>query len=129
MGVNEEVINNSTFFDKGYAFFRYCIDSGIDHDQIVNLVNFMMKNNINDSRELDENDFWDKFIEEYGDEDIRELMEMSDDMIYIPDLMNFLKDKSNIILTGGGIDECLKEVEIALMVLNKPYQILEEFTY
>jgi len=43
--------------------------------------------------------------------------------------MDFLKRYSNIVLTGGGIYECLKEVEIALMALDKSYQILNEFTY
>jgi hypothetical protein len=129
LGINEEVIDNSTFFDKGYSYFRFCMDEGIDHEQIVNLIKFMIENDINDSRELDEDNFWDRFVEQYGSEDIRELMEMAGDCIWIPDLMNFLKNKSNIVLTGGGIDECLKEVEIALMVLNKPYQILNEFTY
>lgn len=127
-GINEEVIEDATFFDKGYAYFRFCMDEGIDQDQIVNLVKFMIENNINDSREIDE-DFWDKFTEEYGDEDIRDLMEFADDCISIPDLMEFLKNKSNIILTGGGIDECLKEVEIALMALDKNYNIIKEFTY
>jgi hypothetical protein len=29
----------------------------------------------------------------------------------------------------SGIDECLKEVEIALLALGKPFNILDEFTY
>lgn len=127
-GLNEEVINNSTIFDKGYAFFRYCMDSGIDEKQITNLVKFMRSKNINDSREMTKN-FWDEFIELYGDEDIKDLLEYADDMISIPDLMDFLENKSNIVLTGGGINECLKEVEIGLMALDKPYNILSKFTY
>lgn len=127
-GLNEEVINNSTIFDKGYAFFRYCMDSAIDEKQIANLVKFMRSKDINDSREMT-NNFWDEFIELYGDEDIKDLLEYADDMISIPDLMDFLENKSNIVLTGGGINECLKEVEIALMALDKPYNILSKFTY
>jgi len=50
-------------------------------------------------------------------------------MISIPDLMDFINDFDNIILLGGGINECLKEVEISLMVLNKGYQIEHDFTY
>ena len=30
---------------------------------------------------------------------------------------------------GGGINECLKEVEIALDALDKPYNVLTKFTY
>jgi hypothetical protein len=127
-GLDEDVIDNSEIFDKSYAFFRYCMDEGIDEDQIVNLVKFMRSNNINDSREITE-EFWNEFIELYGDEDIKDLLEHADDMISIPDLMDYLENKSNIVLTGGGINECLKEVEIALMALDKPYNILSEFTY
>ena len=104
------------------------MDSGMNEDSIVNLVKFMIANGINDSRDIDK-DFWNQFIEEYGDEDIRALMEFSDDAIYIPDLMDEIKDYHNVILTGGGINECLKEVEIALKALNKPYSVYSKFTY
>lgn len=127
-GIDEDVITNSTFFDKGYAYFRFCMDEGIDEDQIVNLIKFMIENNINDSREMDE-DFWREFIELYGNEDIKELMEFSDDCIWIPDVMDFLKKYNNIVLTGGGINECLREVEIGLLALDKPYRILNKYTY
>lgn len=130
LGVEEDVINNAIFYDKGYAFFRYCMDNSIDENDVAELVRFMISHNINDSREIDE-DMWNQFMEETGNslEDIRGLLENADDMISIPDLMDFLKNFSNIILTGGGINECLKEVEIALLALDKPFNILSEFTY
>lgn len=132
LGVNEDIIQNSTFYDKGYAFFRYCMDSNIDEESISNLVKFMIENNINDSRDIT-SDFWNKFRNKYEDNylnnDIIDLLEKADDMIYIPELMDFLKNYSNIILTGGGINECLKEVEIALISLDKNYNILQEFVY
>lgn len=129
-GVNEDVVYNATFYDKGYAFFRYCMDNNIDDDNIVDLLKFMMKHDINDTRDIDE-DTWDKYIKEttYDQQDIRDLLESSDDMINIPDLMEFLDDYSNIILHGGGVSECLKEVEIALLSLEKDFEILTEFTY
>lgn len=128
-GVKEEIAYNIYMYDKSYAFFRYCIDSGIDHSSTTNLVRFMYSNNVNDSRDLTE-EFWDKFITEYGNTDIRELLETSDDMISIPDLMSELsKYGSNITLCGGAREECMKEVEIALDALNKPYTILNKFCY
>jgi hypothetical protein len=33
------------------------------------------------------------------------------------------------VLCGGGINECLKEVEIALDALNKTYTTFDRFTY
>lgn len=128
LGLDENIVDNARFYDKGYAFFRYCMDSGIEHESTINLVRFMYNNHINDSRELTE-EFWDKFINEYGNDDIKELLENSDDCINIPDLMSELRNYNNIIVCGGGINECLKEVEIALNALEKEFTVLTQFTY
>ena len=130
LGVDEDILNNSIFYDKGYAFFRYCMDNSIDEDNIVDLVKYMVRHNITDSGDIDE-DMWNDYMEEtnHNQEDVRDLLENSDDMINIPDLMDFLNNYNNIVLTGGGINECLKEVEIALLSLDKPYNILDEYTY
>jgi hypothetical protein len=129
LGVEEDIVyDKAIFYDKGYAFFRYCMDNDIEDDDIVGLVKMMIEYNINDSRELDK-EFWDEFIERHGYEHVRELIEFSDDCINIPDLMDFLTRYSNILLCGGGQNECLKEVEIALMALDKPYDRLESFIY
>jgi hypothetical protein len=130
LGIDEDVIYNSTFYDKGYAFFRYCMDNSIDEDNIVDLVKYMIRHNINDSRDIDE-EMWNDYMEEtnHNQQDVRDLLENADDMINIPDLMDFLERYSNIVLTGGGISECLKEVEIALLSLNKNYSTLSQFVY
>ena len=41
-------------------------------------------------------------------EELITLLQNENEMIYLPDLMNFLKQYNNIVLTGGGINECLK---------------------
>lgn len=130
LGVNEDVIDSSTFYDKGYAFFRYCMDNSIDEENIVDLIKFMIRHQINDSRDIDEG-MWDDYMEEtsHSQQDVRDLLEVSGDMISIPDLMDFLKQFSNIVLLGGGINECLKEVEIALLSLDKPYNTFSKFVY
>lgn len=127
-GLDEDILYEANFYDKGYAFFRYCMDEGIDDEQISNLVKYMIEKGVNDSRELDE-EFWNEFVQRFGNEDIRELIEFSDDCISIPDLMDELSNYNNIVLCGGGINECLKEVEIALDALDKPYQTFSKFTY
>jgi hypothetical protein len=129
-GIKDEVLNQATFYDKGYAFFRYCMDEGIDHNNIIDLIKYMMRHNINDSRDIDE-DMWNNYMEEtnHSQEDVRELLENASDMISIPDLMNFLSRYNNIVLIGGGVQECLKEVEIALLALNKRFNIYSKFTY
>lgn len=130
LGIEEEVVENSEFYDKGYAFFRYCMDNSIDEDVIVRLIKFMVANNINDSREMDEN-MWGEFAKSNNVDvnTVRQLLENSDDMVSIPDLMEYLNRFSNIVLTGGGINECLKEVEIALLALDKDFNVLTQYTY
>lgn len=127
-GLEENIAYRAHMYDKGYAFFRYCMDYDIDDNSTSNLVKYMISKNVNDSRELDE-EFWQGFIDQYGNEDIRELIEFSDDAINIPDLMYELQGYNNIVLCGGGVDECLREVEIALNAMDKTYTILDRFTY
>lgn len=104
------------------------MDEGIDEESIVNLIKFMINNDINNSRDMDE-EMWNSFVEKYGNNDIKDLMETADDMIYIPELMEFIEKYDNIVLLGGGVNECLKEVEIALLALDKPYTVYNKFTY
>jgi hypothetical protein len=127
-GLDEHIAYGSKFYDKGYAFFRNCMDAGGDDEDIVNLVKLMIHHDVNDSRELDE-DFWNEYVNRFEAEDIRDILELSDDAIHIPDLMDDLKYYNNIVMCGGGEHECLKEVNIALDVLNKPYQILNKYVY
>jgi hypothetical protein len=127
-GLNEEILDMANFYDKGYAFFRYCMDEGIDEEQIVNMIKYMIEKGVNDSRDLDE-EFWNEFVERFGNEDIRELLEFAGDAINIPDLMDELRNYRGVVLCGGGINECLKEVEIALQALDKPFNVLTKYTY
>lgn len=128
-GLDEDIIYNSRWYDKGYAFFRYCMDIGIDEDDIVSLVRYMKDNNINDSRDID-SEVWDSFVEEYSLEDVRELMEHADDMISIPDVMDYLETLGNdFVIVGGGANECLKEIEIALKANGQRFNRISEWVY
>jgi hypothetical protein len=127
-GLDEHIIDQAIFYDKGYAFFRYCIDEGIDDDQIVNLIKYMIEKDVNDTRDLDK-EFWNEFVERFGNEDIRELLEFAGDAINIPELMDELRGYRGVVLCGGGINECLKEVEIALDALGTQYTTLTKYTY
>ena len=131
-GCEEETIDGATFYDKGYAFFRYCMDNNLDDGVIANFVRFMYENKVNDSRDMNR-EMWAKYLRQYRKTDKKqayELLKVSNDCVHIPDLMSFLKRyNGNILLTGGGVNECLKEVEIALMALGKKYEIYKPFTY
>jgi len=130
-GIHEDIINTSNFFDKGYAFFRYCMDENVDEDELVRFIQFMITKNITDSRDIDA-EMWTTYMRDTGadESEVRDLLEPAEDMINIPDLMDFLKTYAGkLMLCGGGIQECLKEVEIALLALQKPYNIYTDFTY
>lgn len=125
-----EGIEDVECYDKGYAFFRYCLDSGINEDDIVLLVKFMKINNINDSRDITESQLWDKFVQEYNNRELRELLEFADDAINLPDVMDWLaKMGNNLNVCGGGMNECLKEIEIALKANNQRYKLINEWVY
>lgn len=128
-GLDENVADTANFYDKGYAFFRFCMDEGIDDDELVDFIKFMIRHNINDSREIDE-EMWSTFMSEYGYQDVHDLLEPAEDMINIPDLIEYLQRfRGRTVLCGGGINECFKEVEIALMALDKEYNVLTKYTY
>ena len=130
-GLNEDVLDRAIFYDKGYAFFRNAMDNNLDDDVIANFVRFMYDNNITDSRDMNR-EMWAKYLRLHRRTDKKEVYELlrdSGDCVNIPDLMNFLQRCRNIVLTGGGVNECLKEVEIALKALKLPYQIYHKFTF
>lgn len=130
-GVEEDRLDSLKFYDKGYAFFRFLMDTGVDEDDIVLMVKWMYENGINDSRDIKESGLWDKFISEYNKVELREILEDSSACINIPDLMEDLKvlHGEKIILIGGGANECLKEVEIALQALGIKYNKLDNLIY
>jgi hypothetical protein len=126
--LDEDVLLHSNFYDKGYAFFRFCMDEGMDEDSIANLIGYMIETDVNDTRELDKA-WWDEYVDRYGDKDLRDLMEFSDDCLSIPDLINEIGDYSNVVMCGGGETECLREVELAFRAIGKPYNLLNRYVY
>ena len=128
-GLDEDVISSLDFFEKNYAFFRNAMDHGIDHSSIVKLLKYMTKVDINDSRDLDELT-WKVFKSNNEDEDeIIEFLQDNDDMINLPELMEKLEIVTNPIVMGGGRDECLAEVLIAMQVLDISYSTFNQFIY
>ena len=128
IGVDEFVLEDSLFFDKGYAFFRSFMDLIGDDDDMLTILKYMVAQDISDSRDID-----DQQIEELVSKGISErsveFLEDRADMIYIPDVFDFLEGKNNIVLCGGGRDECLKEVEILLMLHDTNYSLIDQFVY
>lgn len=130
-GGSEDLIYNAHFYDKGYAFFRSCMDKSIYEEDIVHLIKYMLTNNIYDARDMDD-EHWKDFISNYDieeSEEIQEILRDTEEFFAIPELMEEIKRYNNVVLTGGGISECLKEVELAFRALDKPYKIYEDYTF
>lgn len=126
--IDEDILNRAVFFDKGYAFFRFAMDeTQMSREEVVELIRYMIENNINDSQDID-------FSEVYDEDNTilsiaKEYFEDAYDSIYITDIIDFLSNYNNITLIGGGRDECLEEVELALLALNKNYTLNNNFVY
>ena len=129
-GLDEEVLNIVEFYDKGYAFLRNAMDQGINEDEIVHLLEYMSSNDLNDSRDLDE-DNWLEFSRLYPkDIDIKEYLQDNEDCINIPDVLERIKYiKNNFQICGGGKTECLAEVLILIKLCKKRYSLLPQFVY
>ncbi len=131
--MDAESLADADFYDKGYAFFRSCMDFGFAHDAIVPLVRWMYQRGITDSRDIDYAELraWiaGTATEEW-DEELLDFLESEQDVLGIPDLMKELKPLSEpIAVVGGERQACLAEVLIALEALGKQYQVIERLTY
>lgn len=130
-GIDESVIDSSTFYDKGYGFFRCAIDNGILVDDIIKLVKYMYHNQINSTVPEDfSSDQWNDFADE-NNLPIGKFIELfeSGDYINIPDVMEFLNSFNSIELMGGDSNECLKEIEIIMYALDKDFEINNNFIF
>ncbi len=76
LGVDEKVLDNAMFYDKGYSFFRDCMDSRVDEEDIVELVKLMMNNGIYDGRDINK-EMWDEFVKKTHNNKIRKFIKWS----------------------------------------------------
>ena len=121
----EDLLSKSTFFDKGYGFFRDVMDSSVcfDRASIVKIVKHMIDNDIRDIRDLEEED-----IESIG---VSELLieDLEDYGFWIPDLEDELPSWSGSDLVGGARNECMAEVEILGAAQGLSFNHVDRFIY
>lgn len=127
--VADKIISNFKIFDKSYAFLRNWMDKGLDHEFIVSVLKYMIKNKVNDSRDFDlplPKEIQ-KLVDKYSlDEDDV----IDEDSIYIHDIINVSRGfPNNFELVGGGKDECLAEMELVFQAIGKKYRINNRYVY
>jgi hypothetical protein len=126
---DEEVFDNllskSEFFDKGYGFFRDVMDSSVcyDRNQVVKIVKYMIGKDIQDIRDLEEED-----IKAIG---VNELLfdDLEDYGFWVPDLSDELPNWSGSDLAGGARNECMAEVEILGAAQGLSFNHVDQFIY
>lgn len=121
----EDLLSKSTFFDKGYGFFRDVMDSEVcfDRSSIVKIVKYMIDNDVQDIRDLDEDD-----VDAIG---VSELLfdDLEDYGFYLPDLADELPRWSGSDLAGGARNECMAEVEILGAAQGLSFNHIDDFIY
>lgn len=126
-GMDEEVIGDLEWLDKGYGYIRAPMDSGeVQDGEIIKVIREMYRQKANDSRELFDGDE-EQMIEAFGEEN---LWWINEDAISVGWLaMDQLKRMSPFYVCGGGQDECLKEVLLMCNALNIKYKVVSRFVY
>jgi len=125
---SEEIIeklnsDDILWIDKGYGFFRTWMDNGADEGFIQKAIIYMVNRGVNDSRDIDPEEWETAFPDDFQEEFI-------DDPLYMPDIsLGELKTWSGSYLTGGGATECLREVQILMNAFNMGYTLVRKFIY
>ena len=121
----EELLSKSEFFDKGYGFFRDVMDSDIcfPRQDIIKIVKYMIDNDIDDIRDLSEEDVNSIAVDDLLFDDLE------DYGFNIPDLEEVLPRWSGSDIAGGARNECLAEVEILASAQGLSFNQVDQFIY
>jgi len=123
-GLDEDLTHLFTFKEKSYAWLRQWMDEGVDDSMTIRVIRYLVTNNLNDSREI-EDEAWLKLVgEDFEYYDNREMN------IYLPDIsIGDLKALSGSLMGGGGRHECLRELELLMNAFNIKYKLVNDWTY
>lgn len=111
--------------DKGYGWFRPYMDSGVDNATMIRLIRYMYQNNINDARDLSDEEFEELLGGEYGSYPHLREEAFSIKWTSVAQLREF----NGAYIVGGGRDECLREVELLMNAFNIKYKRIDRLVY
>jgi hypothetical protein len=122
-GLDENIARRVKYREKTYAFLRNWMDMGVDNRDIIKVVRHLVMNNLNDSRDIEE----EELAELVGDSWRSELY---DDNIYVPDInIADLHKLSGSLMGGGGRHECLHELQLFMSAFNIKYKLVDKWIY
>ncbi len=123
-GLDEEMLDLFTFKEKSYAWLRNWMDINIPESMIIKVIRYMVMSGIHDTRDIDDEIFY-ELVD--GEEDLVDEREM---LMYIPDIsIGDLKELSGSLLGGGAKHECLKEIQLFMNAFNIRYRLVNDWIY
>jgi len=125
-GIEENRIDGIRFIEKDYGFIRTWMDAGVSHETIVKTIQYMKKNQINDTRDFDDIDWKNTVGNQYAKPVYTE------ELFVMPNFNQKIFELStvdNFELIGGGRYECLLEIDLYLQGLGKKTSITEQLCY
>lgn len=132
-GLDEEALDSINFIEKSYGFYRPFMDAGVSQDGMVALVRKMIEQDITDLRDVEDAELW---LADVLDENDREIALTSldyGDAIFAPDFdqrsVDALGAGSRLELIGGGVNECLTEIDIYLTAKGHITEVNHALTY
>jgi hypothetical protein len=141
------VIDKINFVGKQYGYIRGAMDQHSDSDDLVDLLAFMKKNDyystydvvelyeeyesdINDDDSLSEDDCIKMFCNKYKiDVDLFMIVFEGDHMSINEEISDALSRVNKCSIIGGGVNECLLEVEILMEAIGVKYKRNNKYTY
>ena len=122
-GASDELIERICWVEKDYAFLRGWMDNGIDDETIVTVLQRMQHLRKTDSRDLAK-----ELLDELAPSRPKyDPLIMSE---YVFDAVRDMRHTAARWYTcGGGLDACLKEVELVLEAEKLDYSQLSHLTY
>jgi hypothetical protein len=116
-----QIFQSCQWYDKGYGFFRDWMDEGVEDRKIVKIIRYMYQNRINRSDDIPE-----EILQELGEDD--DLSRMG--TIYLPNFtVEMVRHFSGSFLVGGGVTQCLREVQLLMNAFNIRHTVVRKFTF
>jgi len=122
--------SNVTFADKGYAFFRDFLDHGISYNGVKQALRYMYINKITDSRNVHKEQ-WKNILSPVDYKHAKDAIEDNGISVFTPeiDIVDLKANYNNCLLCGGGVNECLKEIQMLFSIFNIKYTLVDKFLY
>lgn len=118
MAFNQEFRDKTECIGKEFGFLRGWMDTGVDNDDIISIVKYMIEQNIGDSRDIAEGVF-----------DVADEKRNCDSIGAGPHTELDRYISQSVTLVGGGQYECLAEIDLLLQAMGRQTEINYSYVY